>query len=166
MTADRNVIPLVSAGRKLGIPTEIYGRGPEVDRYRSVANCHDYVSEAELQQILAGAFCVAILYDPSFPNNRFASPNKLFSAMKHGIPVIVSDGTGAADIVREERCGVVVPYGSERLAAEALLLIMDAGGRMEMSSRARAAYQREYNWRAQADRLFTMYEELEYETCS
>ena len=50
--------------------------------------------------------------DPALPTkNKYASPNKLFEAMMCGKPILVSDDSSMAGIVRQNNCGLVVPYG-------------------------------------------------------
>lgn len=41
------------------------------------------------------------IYDPFIPNNRFASPNKIFEAMALGKPVLVSKGTTMTDYIEK-----------------------------------------------------------------
>ena len=49
-------------------------------------------------------------YDPKIPNNRLASPNKLFEAMMCSTPIIVNEETSMAEIVKQDNCGLIVPY--------------------------------------------------------
>jgi len=51
------------------------------------------------------------VYDPSVPNHKYSSPNKVFEAMALGKPVIVAENTGIDQLVRSANLGFVVRYG-------------------------------------------------------
>lgn len=102
------------------------------------------------------------LYDPIVPNNRFASPNKLFEAMMCGKPIVVSDGSSMTEIVRSENCGVIVPYGDVKAIKEAIVkLNSDADLRQQFGANGRRAYEERYTWDIMERRLIDLYEGLE-----
>src|SRR5438093_11988180 len=87
------------------------------------------------------------------PNNRLAAPNKLFEAMMFSKPVLVTQGTAAAEIVREVGCGIVVPYGDREALRRALeTLILSPAESAAMRARGRAAFEAKYYWRAMEPR--------------
>src|SRR5437867_650721 len=101
------------------------------------------------------------MYDTEVPGNRLASPNKLFEAMMFGKPVIASADTRMAEVVREEGCGLVVPYGDSSALRGAIERLMLSPGDAEgMGARGRKAYEAKYNWRAMERRLLEAYGEL------
>ena len=61
-----------------------------------------------------------ILYDPAIPNNKFASPNKLFEAMRCNKPVLINDQSSMTNIVLRENCGIIVSYGNINQIKEAI----------------------------------------------
>ena len=100
-------------------------------------------------------------YDPSVPQNRLSSPNKLFEAMMAGKPIIVSDGTWGANTVKEENCGLVVPYGDVKAVAAALLrLKTDPHLRQKLGANGRRAYEQKYSWRIMEQGLLDIYRQL------
>lgn len=104
------------------------------------------------------------LYDPIIPNNRLSSPNKLFEAMMCGKPIIVNEGVATADKVREENCGLVVPYGDYEALKEAVLLLKNNPElRKELGENGRRAYEAKYNWKIMEERLLDLYTSLEKE---
>ena len=104
------------------------------------------------------------LYDPSNKNNKLASPNKLFEAMMCGKPIIVNEGVATADKVREEKCGLVVPYGDCEALKEAVLLLKNNPElRKELGENGRRAYETKYNWKIMEKRLLDLYASLEKE---
>ena len=68
----------------------------------------------EIMRLTNEADLLFALYDTNVPNNKYASPNKLFEAMPCGKPIIVNDGTSMANIVKNEECGIIVPYNDIR----------------------------------------------------
>jgi glycosyltransferase involved in cell wall biosynthesis len=91
--------------------------------------------------------CVAALYDPWIPNNRLASPNKLFEAMMCGKPIIASDQSSLSELVRRENCGLVICYHEIGELREAIYRLKDDRElRIELGKNARSAYLRNYNW--------------------
>jgi len=101
------------------------------------------------------------LSDPKIPKTKYESPNKLFEAMMCGKPIVVSDGSSMANIVREENCGLVVPYGDVTAIREALLKLKnDLQLRQTLGQNGRNAYENRYGWRIMEQRLLDSYEQL------
>jgi glycosyltransferase involved in cell wall biosynthesis len=101
------------------------------------------------------------LYDPAVPNNRFASPNKLFEAMMCGKPIIVSDGSTMTEIVRDENCGLIVPYGDIAAIREAIAKLKnDPDLRQRLGANGRRAYEEKYGWQIMEQRLLDSYRTL------
>ena len=118
---------------------------------------YDSVIEKTLQADLLFA-----LYDPSVPNNRYASPNKLFEAMMCGKPILVSDRTAMAEIVRKEECGLVVPYGDVDAIKHAILTLKnDPALCRRLGENGRRAYETKYNWKIMEERLLKIYRGLD-----
>ena len=101
------------------------------------------------------------LYDPAVPNNRYASPNKLFEAMMCEQPILVSDETAMADIVRCEHCGVVVPYGDLNAILRAVMKLKnDPDLCRSLAANGRKAYEQKYNWKIMESKLLKIYDNL------
>lgn len=79
-------------------------------------------------------------------------PLKVFETLACGVPVVVTDFPGQADMVREVGCGVVVPPEDPGALAEAVAtLLQDPAGRMEMGIRGRRAIEEAYSWDKRAE---------------
>jgi glycosyltransferase involved in cell wall biosynthesis len=101
------------------------------------------------------------LYDPCVPLYRYASSNKLFEAMMGGKPILVSEGTSMAHIVRETGCGLVVQSGNAaqiKAAIERMKKNRNLG--REMGNRGRIAYEQFYTWDMMSERLQALYHKL------
>lgn len=97
-------------------------------------------------------------YDPAIPNNRYASPNKLFEAMMCGIPIIVNDNTSMANIVRKEDCGLIMPYGDVDAIKDAILKLKNDSALMQkLGKNGRRAYEERYDWEIMEKKLLDIY---------
>lgn len=120
------------------------------------------VHPPKVPNLMTGYDITFALYDPLIPNNRFASPNKLFEAMAGEMPIIVSDGTVMGEIVRKEKCGLIVKYGDlDRLRDAVMELQRNVDLRRELGENGLKAAKREYNWELMRERLTSLYEGLE-----
>lgn len=62
----------------------------------------------------------------------------VLEAMKHGLPIVVFDSGGPAEIVRNEETGVLIPEGDVSTFAEALVRLVDDSERRRRIGRAAA----------------------------
>jgi glycosyltransferase involved in cell wall biosynthesis len=100
-------------------------------------------------------------YDPSIPNHRYSSPNKIFEAMMLAKPVVVAKNTNMDRIVEFWECGLVVEYGNLVALEQALsMLANDLGLQTRLGKNGRKAYKMEYSWEKMQERLLALYHEL------
>lgn len=89
------------------------------------------------------------------------SPLKVFEAMSCGVPVVVSDFPGQADVVRAADCGVVLPPDEPAAWATAVArLAADPEGASSMGRRGRAAVEAEHSWDRRAEATVAAIEAL------
>ena len=164
---DRGLMDLVVACEATGARLIVAGHGPDEAALLNTIEsspASTYLGTIPYDEVLertATCDVVAALYDPSVPNNRLAAPNKLFEAMMFSKPVLVSEGTAAADIVREVGCGLVVPHGDREALKRALESLMLSPAESDaMGVRGRAAFETKYNWNAMEPRLLDAYRDL------
>jgi len=99
------------------------------------------------------------LYDPSIPNNKYASSNKLFEAMVCGKPILVSKDTSMEKIVRKFNCGIAVNCTDiDELRSAILTLQNDPGLCVQLGRNSRDAYEKAYSWEIMEDRLYMIYD--------
>ena len=164
---DRGLKDLVMACEDVGAKLLVAGHGPDEAALLDIiesSHAASYLGTVPYEEVLehtAACQVVAALYDPAVPNNRFAAPNKLFEAMMFGKPVLVSKGTLAAEIVDEIACGLVVQYGDREDLKKALeSLMLSPSEAAAMGARGRAAFERQYNWKAMEPLLLKLYRDL------
>jgi glycosyltransferase involved in cell wall biosynthesis len=131
-----------------------------MEKARQLSNVrwHGRVPYDQAIHLSQGADALFATYDPAIPNHRYSSPNKIFEAMMLGKPVIVAEGTNMDRIVRETKCGIVVPY-ADRQALETTLQYLEENDteRHNLGVNARAAYDKIYSWKIMRARLIDLY---------
>jgi glycosyltransferase involved in cell wall biosynthesis len=164
----RYILELAEAiGRSDGTELIIAGFGPKqfvdklvakISRYGNVF----YIGKLLLSESLAlvsASDAVFCLNDPAVPNNKMASPNKLFEAMMLGKPVVVNRGTSMEYKVRTLNCGLVVEDCSPESLAGALSLLREKPAlARQMGENGRRAYERFYDWKIMRGKLARLYQ--------
>lgn len=111
--------------------------------------------------ISAQADVLIATYNPSIPNHRYSSPNKLFEAMMLARPIVVAQETNMDRIVQEHRCGMIIPYGNIVALEEALLqLEIQPNLGQYLGENGRKAYETTYGWPIMRARIVQLYQSL------
>ncbi len=164
---DRGIPELVRACEALGVRLVVAGHGPDeaaVVPYVQSSPAAEFVGNLPYEEVLswtASCDVIAALYDPSIPNNRRASPNKLYEAMMLSKPLLTNEGILVGNFVRREGLGAVARYGdadSLRKALEQLMLSPQSCA--EMGARGRRLYEERFRWETMRARLLAAYREL------
>jgi len=107
----------------------------------------------KMPEIVAGSMMVII------PKNNLGnrsgtglSPLKLYESLASGVPVIVTDFPGQADLVRQYKCGLVIPYDNPKALVKSVLhLYKNENTRRQMGNRGRNAIQKDHSWDKRAE---------------
>jgi glycosyltransferase involved in cell wall biosynthesis len=102
------------------------------------------VEYSEVLSISNKADILFSIYNPEIPNNKFASPNKIFEAMYLGKPIIVSKNTTMMRYVEDMNIWIWVTYGniSEILAAVNRCMSMSTSEKMIQKRNNKQAYEK------------------------
>jgi len=164
---ERGLRQLVEATRMAGVKLIVAGHGADEAKFVPIFHQNKHVSflgNIPYEEVLkwsARCHLIAALYDPTIPNNRLASPNKLFEAMMFGKPIVTTEGTRPADIVHSVGCGVVVKYDDVLGLAEVIRnMAFDSYEREQMGEKGRKAFKEKYNWTIMEKRLASVYASL------
>jgi glycosyltransferase involved in cell wall biosynthesis len=118
----------------------------------------------QVLRLNASADVLLATYDPSIPNNRYSSPNKVFEAMLLAKPIVVAENTNADRLVLSAGCGLAVPFGDAQALDQAFTrLAQNPALRAEMGQNGRRAYEDEYSWEKMRSRLTALYSQLRTE---
>lgn len=119
------------------------------ERVRIIART---VGGAEKQAVFAAAkVFVLTSHSESFGN-------VVLEAMQHGLPVVVTRGVGAAEVVREAGCGIVVNGGADELAHAIDTLAGNPDAARSIGEAGRRHVGEHYSWANVAARMEVMYE--------
>jgi glycosyltransferase involved in cell wall biosynthesis len=94
------------------------------------------------------------------PSEREGMPLVLLEAMAMGLPLIATDVTGNRDVIKEDKNGLLVPFGDFKALREALLRIVSSKvkySRMSNYSRQMATH---YSWNKVEKQLESLYYEV------
>lgn len=105
-----------------------------------------FVSGQQIADYTCAADVVYYGFDPQNPNARFSAPNKLYEALAAGRPLITGDFGEIADVVREARCGVVLPEYSAKEIERAVKALEEPGARSGMAAKAAEFGHSVMNW--------------------
>lgn len=100
------------------------------------------------------------IYDPVIENHRFAAPNKFYEALMLGKPLIMVEGTGMSNEVKDHDLGVLISYSKDGfdLGLHKLLEVQNHWG--AMGSRMKNIYKEKYSWDEMSQRLIALYDKL------
>ncbi len=143
----------------------IGGFGSDEDKVKSLiekvpnARFIGRVSYTEVLKTYCDCDVIFATYDPSVPNNRYSSANKLFEAMMLGLPIIVAANTGMDKLVQQYNAGFVVEYGNLQDLEKALMEIAnwDPGKRSAFAEMSKGIFKAYYAWEVMEQRLIDLY---------
>jgi len=143
------------------------GNCPEEDLMEEIVSRSqnvEYIGTISYDEVIKKTFDSDVLFrfsDPKILETKHASPNKLFEAMMCAKPIIVSDNSSMADVVRKEECGIIIQYGDvEAIRAAVLRLKNDPDYRRRLGANGRNAYEKRYSWDIMETRLIKAYNVL------
>ena len=116
-------------------------------------------NEDLLLYYMASDVCFAVTRDLG-ENTKVLTPIKLFESMGCGVPVVVRDGTLAAEIVRHWGCGLIVDKRPATFLRELTNLSQNPTKSRELGEAGHRAFILQYNWNVMQNRLLQLYAQL------
>jgi glycosyltransferase involved in cell wall biosynthesis len=146
----------------------VIGDGPERGAIENAAQGDGrilYLGKKPYQDIPAyagGALCgLVTISNPGGRSDTGLYPLKLFETLACGVPVIVTDYPGQADLVREGRCGIVIKAADAAEIASAVRNFADNPAQAkEMGQRGADLIQKHHSWDERAGRTHHLLLEL------
>jgi glycosyltransferase involved in cell wall biosynthesis len=111
-----------------------------------------YKPYEQIPSLVAGAIAGLIpITNPSGRSSTGISPLKLYETLACGVPAVVTDLPGQAEVVREGDCGIVIPCDDAPALAQAVArLARDPATTKEMGKRAAEFVFAHHSWAARA----------------
>jgi glycosyltransferase involved in cell wall biosynthesis len=125
---------------------------------------HNWVDYELIPQYMTDVDLSWIDLDTRYSLNRlFAMPNKLFSALNNGVPVVCNKGNDMENFIRLHHCGLVInkrqPTAEDY--AEAFIYLDGHRDLLEtMSANGRKMMETHYSWEFMEKRLVDVYQRL------
>jgi glycosyltransferase involved in cell wall biosynthesis len=120
---------------------------PNADRIQVVVNRQD------VPDLLAAAH---LFMYATPPDSSDSLPRVLLEAQAAGVPTVVTNTTGCAEVVLNNKTGRVVQYESDALAEAALVLIRDREEALGLAKEGKRLVRNRFQW----DIMAKSYEEL------
>ncbi|MBJ9983225.1 glycosyltransferase family 4 protein [Bacillus sp. S72] len=170
-------VGILGKGRMLEEIIDMFGHHPEwelhiggfgelesyvIDRAHENANIFFYgkIPYAKTLKLESECDVLFAVYDPSVPNHRYSSPNKLYEALMLGKPIIVAEGTGIDELVKQNDIGKVVKYNKFSFEQACEQIEREFAKKEEIARKARILYENEYSWGIMEKRLGDLYDTL------
>jgi glycosyltransferase involved in cell wall biosynthesis len=147
----------------------LVGDGPvrqEIERkieslgMRSAVFLSGAVPQSEVPDYLAAAD-IAVLPYPQLPRELWFSPLKLYEYMASGKAIVATRSGQVAEVLEDQRSGVLVETGDERSFIRALVRLLESPEERERLGRnARRQAEECHSWGRQTQRLEAVYQEV------
>ncbi len=120
-----------------------------------------WIGADEKSSYLSASDVVVLLDDPRYKTKGLEIATRLLEAIALGVPVLVSDDTSNAEVVREEAIGLCVRYDDvEEIQTALHRLLYDTELRKSMIENCLRASRERYSWEIMERRLVRAYREL------
>jgi glycosyltransferase involved in cell wall biosynthesis len=119
-----------------------------------------FASGEQIADYTCAADVVYYGFDPDNPNARFSAPNKLYEALAAGRPLITGDFGEIAEVVREAKCGIILPLYSAEEIRKAIAILEQRSLRTEMAAKAARFGATFLNWEKGQEILYREYSSL------
>lgn len=120
-----------------------------------------WIDAKEMSSYLTASDVVMLLYDPLYHINRIGTATRLLEAMALGVPILASEGSSNAEIVRREGVGLCVKHDDVKEIRKAIQrLLHDTELRESIVRNCLRASKEKYSWEVMEMRLLEAYREL------
>lgn len=164
---NRQLLPLIEAARTIpDVNVFLWGDGHQREAVEvAVAQVPNvrYLGWLPADQVPLYTRLTDVVYyclRPDYPGAVYNAPNTLSNAMAAGRPIIANDTGDLGRIVRQTRCGVLVPEVTPEAIRDALKALRDPTLRQQMGKAGRTAAETRYNSAVAVKQLLQVYARL------
>ena len=100
---------------------------------------------------------ITALYDPNFPNHKYAAPNKFYEALYLGKPTVMAHETGMDEYVDKYRLGITTEFSKEGIEYALNKISEDLQVWRGRSEDIRSMYFNYFSWEIMEERLLEIY---------
>ncbi len=103
---------------------------------------------------------LSAIYIPTIRNHKLCAPNKFYESLALGKPIIVCEGTGIDNIVKEKHIGCAINYDAKEFYLALRKLIKNEEEMAEVCKISRQLYTEKYSWNIMEKILLDTYAEI------
>ena len=104
-----------------------------------------------------------VLRDSSILSNKYTCGSTIFNAMICGKPLLANKESSTANIVNDEKCGIVIDAQNIAEIREAIITLKNNPELFKiLGNNAKNAYKRKYSWNCMEEKLLQFYHNLFY----
>ncbi|MGN0798567.1 MAG: glycosyltransferase family 4 protein [Christensenellales bacterium] len=100
-------------------------------------------------------------YNPKIANHKYSAPNKFYEAGALSKPIIVCEGTGIDEPVKEYNTGLVVKYNADEFYSAVNYLSKNQAIMKKLGNQGHKAYIDYFSWDEMKKRIKNLYEYVE-----
>lgn len=131
----------------------------------------EYLGSLPHDEVIRQTACcdlIVLPYDPRVYNNTIGLPNKFFEALSLLKPMLAQKGTYMAQIIEENKCGIVTNFLDVKKLRKTLKAIdeCDPQHLSEMGLRAKQLFVKRYQWSLMEKKLLYLYAQISSSTPS
>jgi len=149
-------VKLVLAGKKEGIYSEMQEHAKKYNNIEFLGT----IPTNDILKITRDADAVLLLVGKTNKQTKIVVFNKQFEAMVCGRPIIITNGTYAAEMTEKLNCGLTVDYTKESVKDAIIKLRDDSELREKLGQNAFNAAKKQYNWEKEKKNLLKVYEAI------
>ncbi len=156
----RELEVIAAASRELDLPVQLIGPADETWLARFDPGRAQLLPARSVEQVdtlLAQAGLALVTHSDRWANHRLAMPNKLFHAVRIGVPVVATDVGELGALVRRHGVGELYPPGDDAGLARAVRTAVQGYDDLRAAVREAAP---ELSWQRDAASLRALYERL------
>lgn len=151
-----------------GLSLLVIGDGPEKSRIEMAAKSDERIvylgrkNYRDMAKYIGSALAgLVTINDPHGRSQTGLCPLKLYETLACGVPAIVTDFPGQADLIREGNCGLVIPHDNpEELAHAIRKLADDPASAKAMGQRAHALIVEGHSWDRRAAQTYDILKKI------
>ena len=127
-------------------------------RYRNTVNVEKSVPYSDLIRVTAEYDFGLIPWQNMRPQKKFSMPNKLFEYLTAGLPIICTNGSEIADLVKEHNIGLVFSYDRIQLLVDGLRELDDSN--YEIMKKNVSQFVQNFGFIKQSRKILDLYNNL------
>jgi len=119
------------------------------------------ISYDEVMDYIMKCDLLFVIRDPSVRVYKYICGSTLLNAMMCGKPILVNNGVSSANIVNNEKCGLIIDGNNKEDIKKAILFLKTDTELLKLlGSNGRKAYEKKFDWKIMEKKLMSFYKNV------